>query len=162
MKRLHLHVGVDNLQDAIRFYSALFGAEPVKTKDDYAKWMVDDPRINFAVSTRAKVRGVDHLGIQVESEAELAALRAQLKSADMAMNDEGDTVCCYARSDKSWVTDPAGIAWEAYHTMADAQMFSGSAADMSDAAGACCAPQLTKIGMPQKPSCGTGKTDSAA
>lgn len=137
MKRMHIHVGVDKLDDSIKFYSALFGAEPVKTRDDYAKWMLDDPRINFAISTRAK-SGVDHLGLQVDEQHELDALRERLETADMSLFDEGETVCCYARSDKSWVTDPAGIAWEAYQTMEDVQLFSGSAVPEE---GACCAPE---------------------
>ncbi|MEX2366318.1 MAG: VOC family protein, partial [Pseudohongiellaceae bacterium] len=99
---MHIHVGVENLHQSIQFYSALFGAEPAKVRDDYAKWMLDDPRINFAVSTRAKT-GLDHLGLQVDEDAELAALRERLESADLSVVNEGETVCCYARSDKSWV-----------------------------------------------------------
>lgn len=137
MKRLHIHIGVDKLDEAIRFYSALFGAEPVKTKPDYAKWMVDDPRVNFAVSTRAKKKGVDHLGIQVEEESELNEMRSRFEAADMPVLDEGATTCCYARSDKSWVQDPAGIPWEAYRTMADAQFFSDR---VESGDSACCAP----------------------
>lgn len=137
MKRMHIHVGVDNIEQSIRFYSALFGSEPAKRKADYAKWMLEDPRINFAISTRAK-RGVDHLGLQVEEDQELEALRERLKAADLSMFDEGETVCCYAKSDKSWVTDPSGIAWEAYQTMADANLFSGHE-DASEQA--CCRPQ---------------------
>jgi catechol 2,3-dioxygenase-like lactoylglutathione lyase family enzyme len=125
MKRFHIHVGVEKLDESIRFYSALFGAEPVKRKPDYAKWLLEDPRVNFAISTRAKKNGMDHLGIQVEEEGELTELRERLKAADMAVVEEGETVCCYARSDKSWVQDPAGIPWEAYRTMEDAQLFSG-------------------------------------
>ena len=134
MKRMHLHVGVENLQESIRFYTALFGAAPVKVKDEYAKWMLDDPRINFAISTRVGV-GVDHLGLQVDEEAELDELRVRLKDADMTLFGEGETVCCYSRSDKSWLTDPAGIAWEAYRTMDDAQFFRAA-----DATSACCTP----------------------
>src|SRR5689334_6402233 len=127
MKRFHIHIGVEKLDDSIRFYSALFGAEPVKREADYAKWLLDDPRVNFAISTRAKKNSVDHLGIQVDHEQELTALRERLKTADLAVVEEGDAVCCYARSDKSWVQDPAGIPWEAYRTMEDAQVFSGHA-----------------------------------
>ncbi|MEJ2755514.1 MAG: ArsI/CadI family heavy metal resistance metalloenzyme, partial [Gammaproteobacteria bacterium] len=123
MKRMHIHVGVDSLSDSIKFYNALFGVQPVKVKDDYAKWMLDDPRINCAISTRTK-SGVDHLGVQVDEAHELDALRERLKDADMSLFDEGETVCCYARSEKSWVTDPSGIAWEAYQTMEDVQLFS--------------------------------------
>lgn len=101
MKRLHIHIGVEKLDESIRFYSALFGAAPIKTKSDYAKWLVDDPRVNFAISTRAKEKGVDHLGIQVEEDAELIELRERLNAGNMAIVDEGETVCCYARSEKS-------------------------------------------------------------
>lgn len=121
MNRMHIHVGVEKLDESIKFYSTLFGTEPTKTKPDYAKWVLDDPRINFAISTRVK-NGLDHLGLQADDETELAALRERLKSADVALFDEGDTVCCYARSDKSWVTDPDGIAWEAFRTMEDAEL----------------------------------------
>jgi catechol 2,3-dioxygenase-like lactoylglutathione lyase family enzyme len=139
MKRMHIHVGVDSIAEAVRFYSALFGAEPTKVKPDYAKWMLDDPRVNFAISTRVSTRGVDHLGIQVEEESELQDLRARLQAADMTTFDEGETVCCYARSEKSWLKDPAGLAWEAYRTMEDAQLFHGR--DRREtAASACCAP----------------------
>jgi catechol 2,3-dioxygenase-like lactoylglutathione lyase family enzyme len=135
MKRIHIHVGVEKLDESIRFYSAIFGAQPVKTKADYAKWMLEDPRVNFAISTRASKNGVDHLGIQVEENDELEELRGRIRSADLAVFDEGETVCCYANSEKSWVQDPSGIAWEAYRTMDDAQIFSGKlAADES----ACC------------------------
>ena len=137
MKRMHIHIGVDNLDESIRFYTALFGAAPIKTKPDYAKWLLDDPRVNFAISTRAK-KGIDHLGIQVDDEAELAEVRERLKARDMAVADEGETVCCYARSEKSWIQDPSGIAWEAYRTMEDVQLFSGET-ESSD--GACCTPE---------------------
>ena len=127
MKRMHIHVGVESLDQSIKFYSALFGTQPVKTRTDYAKWMLDDPRINFAISTRSGKAGVDHLGLQVDEVSELQELRERLKNADLPVFDEGETVCCYARSDKSWVEDPSGIAWEAYKTMGDVQLFSTSA-----------------------------------
>ena len=125
MKRMHINVGVENIADSIKFYNALFGAEPVKAKADYAKWMLDDPRVNFAITNRTDKSGVDHLGIQVEKDEELEQLRERLKKADMVLFDEGEDVCCYARSEKSWVKDPSGVAWEAYRTMADVQLFSG-------------------------------------
>ena len=137
MKRMHIHVGVENLEQSIAFYNALFAAQPVKTKADYAKWMLDDPHINFAISTRSAKVGVDHLGIQVDEDSELEALRDRLKTADMSIFDEGETVCCYARSDKSWVADPSGIAWEAYKTMEDAQLFD---APGPAGQGECCPP----------------------
>ncbi len=138
MKRFHVHVGVENLDHAIRFYSTLFGAGPVKTKPDYAKWLLEDPRVNFAISTRSQTKGMDHLGIQVEEERELTELRERLKNEDMAVAEEGETVCCYARSDKSWIQDPAGIPWEAYRTMEDAQLFSDQP---EQAESACCTPE---------------------
>lgn len=125
MKRFHIHIGVDNLADSIRFYNALFGADPVKVKSDYAKWMLEDPRINFAISTRAGNQGVEHLGIQVDDATELEALRNQFSKANISTHSNGETTCCYATSEKTWVNDPSGIAWEAYHTMEDAQFFSG-------------------------------------
>ena len=144
MKRFHIHVGVATLDESIRFYSALFGAEPVKTKTDYAKWLLDDPRVNFAISTRTKKIGMDHLGIQVEEESELAELREGLKAGNMAVTEEGETVCCYARSDKSWIQDPAGIPWETYRTMEDAQLFSSH---VDRAESACCTPDT--MGTPE-------------
>jgi catechol 2,3-dioxygenase-like lactoylglutathione lyase family enzyme len=136
MKRIHIHVGVEKLEESIRFYSALFGAQPVKIKADYAKWMLEDPRVNFAISTRVSKNGVDHLGIQVDANDELAEIRGRVKAAELDVFDEGETVCCYARSEKSWVQDPAGLAWEAYRTMEDAQVFSSKAAPV---ASDCCA-----------------------
>ena len=136
MKRIHIHIGVENLDESIRFYSAIFGAEPVKTKPDYAKWMLEDPRVNFAISTRASKNGVDHLGIQVDDNDELQEIRGRLEAADLAVFEEGETVCCYAKSEKSWVQDPAGIAWEAYRTMEDAQIFSSK---LAVSVSACCA-----------------------
>jgi len=154
MKRMHIHVGVGNLDQSIDFYNALFGAQPVKTKADYAKWMLDDPCINFAISTRVGTTGVDHLGLQVSEDSELAELRERFKNADMAVYDEGETVCCYARSDKSWVKDPSGVAWEAYQSMQDVQLYSGVTATDSAESGtpdaeipkACCVPSEMKTG----------------
>ncbi|RVT49807.1 ArsI/CadI family heavy metal resistance metalloenzyme [Rubrivivax albus] len=134
MKRFHVHVHVDDLAQSVAFYSRLFAAEPARLEADYAKWMLDDPRINFAISARDGARGVDHLGFQVDDETELAELKARAQSADLALLDEGDTTCCYARSEKHWVTDPQGVAWEHFHTLADIPVFrQGRAAD------ACCA-----------------------
>ncbi|STY28362.1 Glyoxalase [Legionella wadsworthii] len=137
MKRFHIHIGVNNLADSIRFYNALFGSKPVKEKSDYAKWMLDDPRINFAISTRAGKHGVEHLGIQVDDAAELETLRKQFSEANISTHSDGETTCCYAKSEKSWVNDPNGIAWEAYHTMEDAQFFSGEKTTES----VCCMPE---------------------
>src|SRR6266481_1859343 len=116
MKRLHVHVGVENLPNAIGFYSALFATQPAVVKPDYAKWMLDDPRVNFAISTRGKQPGLDHLGIQVESRDELQDVYARLRQAGGTIIEQGQTTCCYAKSEKSWVDDPAGIAWETFFT----------------------------------------------
>ena len=137
MKRFHIHVGVKDLNQSIQFYSSLFGQKPAKVKDDYAKWMLEDPRLNFAISTRANSYGVDHLGIQVDESSELHELTERLQKADLGVYDEGSTTCCYAESEKAWVKDPAGIAWEAYHTMNDAEIFS----EKKPVASACCAPK---------------------
>jgi catechol 2,3-dioxygenase-like lactoylglutathione lyase family enzyme len=123
MKRFHVHAHVDDLQASIAFYSKLFAAEPTRVEADYAKWMIEDPRLNFAISTRGGTTGVDHLGFQSDSEEELAELKARAQAADMALLDEGETTCCYARSEKHWVTDPQGIAWEHFHTLADIATF---------------------------------------
>ena len=141
MKRLHLHMKVSNLEENIHFYSQLFGQEPEKVKDDYAKWMLDDPRINFAISTRATQTGLDHLGLQVDNEADLSAIRDQIKSTDIAVEKEGKTSCCYAKSDKTWVSDPNGVAWEIYQTMGDMELFTDTDdVAISDNSACCSAP----------------------
>src|SRR3984885_10286862 len=117
MKRLHVHIRVTDLAASIRFYRTLFSAEPVVTKPDYAKWMLEDPRVNFAISTHRRPVGVNHLGVQVDSNEELRGMRAQLEAADARMIEESEQPCCYARSDKYWVTYPTGIAWETFHTL---------------------------------------------
>jgi catechol 2,3-dioxygenase-like lactoylglutathione lyase family enzyme len=117
MKRLHVHVSVKDLRASTRFYQTLFGAEPTVTKPDYAKWMLEDPRVNFAISTNRQPVGINHLGFQVDTDEELRGMRAQLEAADARMIAESEQPCCYARSDKYWVTDPTGIAWETFHTL---------------------------------------------
>jgi catechol 2,3-dioxygenase-like lactoylglutathione lyase family enzyme len=117
MKRFHIHVSVTDLAQSIQFYSTLFGAEPSRVEADYAKWMLEDPRVNFAISKRGQPIGVNHLGFQVDSSEELSALHAQLEAADAHLIQENEQACCYARSDKYWVTDPTGIAWESFHTL---------------------------------------------
>ncbi|YBW40702.1 ArsI/CadI family heavy metal resistance metalloenzyme [Nitrobacter sp. TKz-YC01] len=116
MKRLHVHVAVSDLQRSVGFYSALFAAQPAVLKSDYAKWMLDDPRVNFAISTRGKQAGLDHLGIQVEDQNELQEVYARLRNAGGEIIEQGETACCYAKSEKSWIDDPAGISWETFHT----------------------------------------------
>ena len=144
MKRMHVHVAVENLGQSIGFYSALFDAEPAVIKPDYAKWMLDDPRVNFAISTRGRQPGLDHLGIQVENEDELHEVYARLRTAGGTVIEQGETSCCYAKSEKSWIDDPAGISWETFHT-------TGESIDYGDGTGervariahtkACCAPR---------------------
>ncbi len=140
MKHFHVHVGVKNLSESVQFYSTLFGQQPSKLKEDYAKWMLEDPRINFAISTRVE-QGVDHLGFQVEEGAELFVLTERLKKADLGLYAEGTTTCCYAESEKAWVKDPSGIAWETYHTMNDIAVFNKKAKEATDAG--CCAPKTS-------------------
>lgn len=138
MKRLHVHVAVRNLTESIGFYSALFAAQPTVQKDDYAKWMLDDPRVNFAISTRSSKTGLDHLGIQVESAEELGEMRDRLKAAEVAALESLGTSCCYAKSDKYWSTDPEGIAWETFHSLQSIPTFNGKPETAN--AGACCPP----------------------
>ena len=141
MKRIHIHIGVENIDESVRFYSALFATDPIKLESDYAKWMLDDPKVNFAISTRSGKRGVNHLGIQVDNATELEAMRAQISAADIKTHGDGETVCCYAKSAKSWIEDPGGVAWEAYHTMADAKIFSDQAARTENT---CCMPESSE------------------
>lgn len=140
MRRFHVHVSVPDLSQSIRFYSTLFGTPPSVVKDDYAKWMLEDPRINFAISQRGGKAGVNHLGLQTDSDAELGVLHAQLTQADVAAHAEQDVGCCYAHSNKYWVTDPAGIAWETFHTLGEIPTFGGEAEPAVAATAACCAP----------------------
>ena len=137
MKRFHIHVGVKNLNESIQFYSTLFGQTPTKVKEDYAKWMLEDPKVNFAISTKVSNEGVDHLGIQVDEAHELQEMTERLKKADLGVYGEGETTCCYAESNKAWVKDPSGLAWETYHTMADAEVFS-----QKTKATSCCPPAV--------------------
>jgi catechol 2,3-dioxygenase-like lactoylglutathione lyase family enzyme len=129
MKRLHVHVGVNDLDQSIRFYSTLFAAEPAVRKDDYAKWMLDDPRVNFAISVgQHATKGIQHLGVQAESREELSEVYGRLKAADRPVLEEGRTTCCYAKSEKSWIADPDGIAWEAFYTDGEATTYRDSPA----------------------------------
>ena len=141
MKRFHVHLHVEDLAASIASYSRLFGTEPARTEADYAKWMLEDPRLNFAISTRGAQPGIDHLGIQTETDEELAQLRAQGERAGAALLDEGETTCCYARSEKHWITDPQGIAWEHFRTLENIPVFREAApASTQASASACCAP----------------------
>jgi len=138
MKRFHVHVAVPDLQASIRFYATMFGAEPTVVKDDYAKWMLDDPRINFAISHRGEGSGINHLGFQVDNAAELTEIRSRLHAAGAGVVEERDVSCCYARSDKYWVTDPAGVPWESFHSLGTVPFYNGAAKEAQQ--GACCAP----------------------
>ncbi|WP_151447167.1 ArsI/CadI family heavy metal resistance metalloenzyme [Lacisediminimonas profundi] len=137
MKRLHVHVSVDDLAASIKFYSGMFAAEPTVVKSDYAKWMLEDPRVNFAISRRGAEVGLNHLGIQVESAEELAQMESRLQSLQPDVQLEADTACCYAKSDKYWVNDPSGIAWETYHTLDTIPVFGEPE---KATATACCVP----------------------
>lgn len=139
MKRLHVHVSVKDLSASIRFYRELFGAEPVVTKDDYAKWMLEDPRVNFAISQRNRATGVDHLGIQVEDRAELQEVYDRLKRAEGPVIEEGETTCCYAQSEKSWIEDPQGIEWETFLTTGESANY-GTDEVKPKASKPCCTP----------------------
>lgn len=156
MKRFHVHMGVENLDLSVAFYSGLFGAEPNVVKPDYAKWMLDDPRVNFAISTKEGVkRGIEHLGIQVENGKELAEVYSRLKTANGPILEEGATTCRYAKSEKSWIADPDGIMWEAFLTNGEATVYGDNPelerlASDNAAAGACCKPE-----MPVKPNLST-------
>lgn len=145
MKRLHVHVAVPDLHEAITFYSAVFGAAPTRTKKDYAKWQLEDPRVNFAISARPDTPGLRHLGVQVDERRELTALRTRMGEARASAFDEGETVCCYARSDKSWVHDPAGLSWELFHTFeeVDDDEDAPAAKELAPAT-ACCRPEETR------------------
>jgi catechol 2,3-dioxygenase-like lactoylglutathione lyase family enzyme len=158
MKRMHVHVAVNDLQQSIGFYSALFAAQPSVAKADYAKWMLDDPRVNFAISTRGREPGLDHLGIQVENKSELDEVHARLHQAGTDIIEQGQTTCCYAKSEKSWIDDPAGIAWETFLT-------SGESTDYGDGSGerhariahesACCVPESAPAPAKASACCGT-------
>lgn len=123
MKRFHIHVSVEDLGQSVEFYSTLFGSGPTRVEADYAKWMLEDPRLNFAISTGRQPAGVNHLGFQVDSTDELRGMHASLAAADARLVEEKEQACCYARSDKYWVTDPTGIAWESFHTLGNIPVY---------------------------------------
>jgi hypothetical protein len=145
MKRFHVHVAVDDLKHSIGFYSALFAAEPAVIKTDYAKWMLDDPRVNFAISTRGRQPGLDHLGIQAESGDELKEIYSRLSKAGGNIVEQGQTACCYAKSEKSWIDDPAGISWETFHTTGESTNYGDGTGENAARVAhekSCCAPQV--------------------
>jgi catechol 2,3-dioxygenase-like lactoylglutathione lyase family enzyme len=143
MKRLHVSVAVSDIATSVDFYSTLFAAEPSVRKTDYAKWMLDDPRVNFSISSRGTSKGVDHLGIQVDDDAELATIAARLAKAGRSVHEQKATTCCYAQSNKAWVHDPEGVAWETFHTFGDSTVY-GEDRDSEEGAAteasACCTP----------------------
>jgi catechol 2,3-dioxygenase-like lactoylglutathione lyase family enzyme len=147
MKRLHVHVSVEDLARSVRFYSTLFAAEPTVIKTDYAKWMLDDPHVNFAISTRSAQTGLDHLGIQAETPDELREVYGRLKQAERPVLKEGATTCCYAQSEKSWIADPQGVSWEAFLTTGASTVY-GDSVDLGPirekGEGACCAPKAAE------------------
>jgi predicted enzyme related to lactoylglutathione lyase len=136
MKRLHIHVAVENLEASIQFYSTMFATTPTVTKPDYAKWMLDDPRVNFAISSRGASSGVNHLGVQLDTSDELGEMRARLQDLQTDMIEETGKACCYARSDKYWVTDPQGIPWETFHSLESIPLFG----EEKTSEAACCVP----------------------
>lgn len=142
MKRMHLHVSVDDLNQSILFYNTIFGIAPSVVKADYAKWMLDNPLVNFAISQRGAKAGLDHVGIQVDDENELSEIKARFDAAELNVLTQEGTTCCYAKSDKHWVQDPSGIAWEAYHTLNSAPTFN-EAKQPTDSA--CCAPVAQEL-----------------
>jgi predicted enzyme related to lactoylglutathione lyase len=157
MKRMHVHVGVENLEQSIGFYSALFATQPAVVKSDYAKWMLEDPRVNFAISTRGKQPGLDHLGIQVESKDELTEVCARLRKAGGNVIEQGDTTCCYAKSEKSWIDDPAGIAWETFHTTGESTVYGDGSGEREARIAhekSCCAPQVEAAPEAKAACCG--------
>jgi predicted enzyme related to lactoylglutathione lyase len=152
MKRMHVHVGVEDLQNAIGFYSALFATQPAVVKPDYAKWMLDDPRVNFAISTRGKQPGLDHLGIQVESQDELQEVYGRLRKAGGHIIEQGQTSCCYAKSEKSWIDDPAGISWETFFTTGESTQYGDGTGERAARVAhekVYCEPQAVSQSVPQ-------------
>lgn len=140
MKRLHIHLRTADLDQSVRYYSALFGAEPTKREPDYAKWLLEDPAANISISTHEGAPGVDHVGISLDSREELDAFAARLKDADAPLQAEIDATCCYARSDKYWSTDPQGAVWELFHTFGDSAVYGKDPRTELTAGKACCAP----------------------
>lgn len=172
MKRFHIHLSVDSIEQSVGFYSRLFGAQPTVQKDDYAKWMLEEPRVNFAISAHGHATGLDHLGFQVESSDELHEMTGRLKSAGLALQDEGATTCCYAQSEKGWVHDPQGIAWENFVTTGSSTSY-GTENAVATKGAACCAPTATSAPATAKPrvalkdikinaaTCGSGSTSAS-
>ena len=144
MKRFHAHVRVDDLEASVRFYSTLFGTDPVVLKSDYAKWMLDDPRVNFAITAGSTITGLDHLGLQVESDEDLATIAGRLAAAGQSVAKQENASCCYARGNKGWVSDPSGISWETFQTLGESTVYGDDApvrgAAKAHVAESCCTP----------------------
>jgi catechol 2,3-dioxygenase-like lactoylglutathione lyase family enzyme len=144
MKRFHAHVRVEDLESSVRFYSTLFGTEPAVLKSDYAKWMLDDPRVNFAITAGSASTGLDHLGLQVESDEDLGLIAGRLTAAGQAVAKQENATCCYARGNKGWVSDPNGISWETFHTFGESTVYGNDIAPRpvtsNQAAESCCTP----------------------
>ncbi|NOR70345.1 MAG: glyoxalase/bleomycin resistance/dioxygenase family protein [Methylomarinum sp.] len=153
MKRLHIHLSVENLKQNIEFYSTMFGAEPTVQHDDYAKWMLGDPRVNFAISNRSAQTGLDHLGIQAENDQELQALKQCLDATQSPIETQQEAACCYTRSDKHWVTDPQGIAWESFHSLNEIPTFNDQKASSDGENPFACCPAPKEQIEPKKSSC---------
>jgi catechol 2,3-dioxygenase-like lactoylglutathione lyase family enzyme len=151
MKRFHVHVAVEDLDQSIRFYSTLFAAEPAVVKPDYAKWMLDDPRVNFAISRRGEQRGVDHLGLQVDDRSELKEISDRLDGAGRELYDRGEAHCCYARSDKAWVQDPQGVSWETFFTFGQETTYGEGTVAQAERASACCGESACGSAEPERP-----------
>jgi catechol 2,3-dioxygenase-like lactoylglutathione lyase family enzyme len=164
MKRFHVHVAVKDLAESVQFYSTLFGAEPAVLKADYAKWMLDDPRINFAITAGTPTPGLSHLGLQVESDGELAEIASRLDRAGALVRRQENAVCCYAKGNKGWIDDPSGLSWETFHTFGESTTYGTDIAPRADrsadASGSCCAPapELVTIETPSS-CCGASKTE---
>jgi hypothetical protein len=159
MKRFHVHIRVEDLSASVAFYEHLFSAPPTRLETDYAKWMLDDPRVNFAISTRGGKPGLDHLGFQTDTSEELVQLKVQANNADMRMIDEGETSCCYTQSDKHWITDPQGIAWEHFHTLGNIPVFNENQA-VNASGSACCASPTAKPASATSACCGPASSSS--
>jgi len=145
MKRLHIHLSVDDLEQNVDFYSTLFGCQPTVQHTDYAKWMLDDPRVNFAISNQSAKTGLDHLGIQAENTEELKTIKQQLDATQTPIEAQQNAACCYVRSDKYWVTDPQGIAWESFHSLSEIPTFNDKqAASDGENPFSSCAPEPAK------------------
>jgi hypothetical protein len=151
MKRFHVHMHVADLDSSVRFYSTLFGEQPVVIKTDYAKWMLEDPRVNFAITSGASKPQIDHLGLQVESGEDLATIGTRLKAAGETVREQVNATCCYAKGDKGWVSDPNGISWETFHTFAESTVFGNDVMPRSEApqpqpTESCCEPAVPPAG----------------